>query len=157
MIDIYSRYIVGIRVARRRVRPLAEDMMAQVFELHGIPQVVHANRGTSMTSKTVAQLLATWKSPGPTPDRGVERQPLLRGLFRTLKTPRRFPNGSIRERGRRLRPTSRSRAGGKQREVPVAVAVLDRLVDLGHAAASSQLTSHPGRYHHARRACSSNP
>jgi hypothetical protein len=32
--------------------------MEQVFAVHGVPQVVHADRGTSMTSKTVAALLA---------------------------------------------------------------------------------------------------
>ena len=58
MIDIYSRYIVGVRVHPHESGQLAADMMAQVFGLHGPPQVVHADRGTSMTSKTVAQLLA---------------------------------------------------------------------------------------------------
>ena len=33
-------------------------MMREVFDVHGVPQVVHADRGTSMTSKTVADLLA---------------------------------------------------------------------------------------------------
>jgi hypothetical protein len=32
--------------------------MEQIFAVHGVPQVVHADRGTSMTSKTVAALLA---------------------------------------------------------------------------------------------------
>jgi putative transposase len=57
MIDIYSRYIVGARVHPHESGQLAADMMAQVFGLHGAPQVVHADRGTSMTSKSVAQLL----------------------------------------------------------------------------------------------------
>ena len=58
MIDIYSRYIVGVRVHPHESGLLAEQMMRQVFNLHGIPHVVHADRGTSMTSKTVAQFLA---------------------------------------------------------------------------------------------------
>lgn len=57
MIDVYSRYIVGVRVHSRESGPLAEDMMRQVFDIHGVPQVVHADRGTSMTSKSVADLL----------------------------------------------------------------------------------------------------
>jgi transposase InsO family protein len=57
MIDIYSRYIVGVRVHARESGPLAEAMMRQVFDVHGVPQVVHADRGTSMTSKSVADLL----------------------------------------------------------------------------------------------------
>lgn len=32
--------------------------MREVFGIHGIPEVVHADRGTSMTSKSVATLLA---------------------------------------------------------------------------------------------------
>ncbi|OKI65906.1 IS3 family transposase, partial [Micromonospora sp. CB01531] len=57
MIDVYSRYIVGVRVHSRESGPLAEDMMRQVFTVHGVPHVVHADRGTSMTSKSVADLL----------------------------------------------------------------------------------------------------
>jgi transposase InsO family protein len=57
MIDVYSRYIVGARVHARESGPLAEAMMRQVFDIHGVPHVVHADRGTSMTSKSVADLL----------------------------------------------------------------------------------------------------
>jgi len=81
MIDIYSRYIVGVQVHAHESAPLAAEMMREVFGVHGIPQVVHADRGTSMTSKTVAQLLE---------DLGVVRShsrprvsndnPLLRGV-----------------------------------------------------------------------------
>lgn len=57
MIDIYSRYIIGVRVHARESGPLAESMMREVFDVHGVPHVVHADRGTSMTSKSVADLL----------------------------------------------------------------------------------------------------
>ena len=57
MIDIYSRFIVGARVHARESGPLAETMMREVFQAHGVPHVVHADRGTSMTSKSVADLL----------------------------------------------------------------------------------------------------
>jgi transposase InsO family protein len=57
MIDIYSRYIVGARVHAREDGDLAKDMMRQVFGAHGVPHVVHADRGTAMTSKSVADLL----------------------------------------------------------------------------------------------------
>jgi transposase InsO family protein len=56
MIDIYSRFIVGVHVHESGV--LAKELMEQIFTVHGIPQVVHADRGTSMTSKPVATLLA---------------------------------------------------------------------------------------------------
>ncbi len=58
MIDIYSRYIVGAHVHAHESGLLAQEMMRQIFGVHGIPQVVHADRGTSMTSKTIAALLS---------------------------------------------------------------------------------------------------
>ncbi len=36
---------------------LAEELMKEIFGVHGVPKLVHADRGTSMTSKTVAALL----------------------------------------------------------------------------------------------------
>jgi transposase InsO family protein len=57
MIDIYSRYIVGARVHGREDGVLAKELMREVFGVHGIPHVVHADRGTAMTSKSVADLL----------------------------------------------------------------------------------------------------
>jgi len=58
MIDIYSRYIVGAVVHAHESGPLAVEMMKETFGIHGVPQVVHADRGTWMTSKTVAVLLS---------------------------------------------------------------------------------------------------
>lgn len=58
MIDHYSRYIVGFQVHAHESGVLAKELMEQVFTVHGVPQVVHADRGTSMTSKTVAAMLA---------------------------------------------------------------------------------------------------
>ena len=58
MIDIYSRYIVGAVVHAHESGPLAVEMMKEIFGIHGVPQVIHADRGTSMTSKTVAALLS---------------------------------------------------------------------------------------------------
>jgi len=57
MIDIYSRMIVGAHVHHTETAALAEDLMIEVFGVQGVPKVVHADRGTSMTSKTVAILL----------------------------------------------------------------------------------------------------
>ena len=58
MIDIYSRYVVGAYVHAQESGELAMEMMKEIFGIHGIPQIVHADRGTSMTSKTVAALLS---------------------------------------------------------------------------------------------------
>ena len=57
MIDIYSRYIVGAHVHNTETAVLAVDLMTEVFGVQGVPHVVHADRGTSMTSKPVATLL----------------------------------------------------------------------------------------------------
>ncbi len=58
MIDIYSRYIVGAHVHRRESGDLAVEMMKEIFNIHGKPLVIHADGGSSMTSKPVATLLS---------------------------------------------------------------------------------------------------
>jgi putative transposase len=57
MIDIYSRYIVGAQVHNTETALLAVDLMTEIFGVQGVPHVVDADRGTSMTSKPVAALL----------------------------------------------------------------------------------------------------
>jgi putative transposase len=57
MIDIYSRYVVGWMVAATENAELAEGFIADVVAVHGAPLAIHADRGTSMTSKKVADLL----------------------------------------------------------------------------------------------------
>jgi putative transposase len=58
MLDIFSRYVVGWTVAATESAALATEFIADITATHGIPQAIHADRGTSMTSKPVAQLLA---------------------------------------------------------------------------------------------------
>jgi transposase InsO family protein len=92
MIDIYSRYIVGVHVHARECGLLAKELMEQIFGTYGIPHVVHADRGTSMTSNTVAGLLS---------DLGVTRShsrpkvsndnPYSESWFKTLKYAPTFP------------------------------------------------------------------
>ena len=100
MIDIYSRYIVGAHVHNRETGVLAEELMREIFGIHGIPTVVHADRGTSMTSKSVTTLLD---------DLGVTRShsrpsvsndnPYSESLFKTMKYAPVFPErfGSVGE------------------------------------------------------------
>jgi transposase InsO family protein len=58
IIDIYSRYIVGWTVERAESAERAEELIRETIERNGIvPETVHADRGTSMTSKKVSQLL----------------------------------------------------------------------------------------------------
>ncbi|MGH8967869.1 MAG: transposase, partial [Actinomycetes bacterium] len=86
MIDIYSRYIVGAHVHAREDGVLAEEMMAEVFGVHGIPIVVHADRGTSMTSKSVATLLADLNvTRSHSRPRVSNDNPYSESLFKTMK------------------------------------------------------------------------
>jgi putative transposase len=93
MIDIYSRYIVGARVHARESGPLAESMIREVFDTHGVPHVVHADRGTSMTSKSVADLLedlaVTRSHSRP---RVSNDNPYSEAWFKTLKYAPVFPD-----------------------------------------------------------------
>ena len=57
MLDIFSRYVVGWRVEETETADLAVEFIDDVIRTHGKPNAVHADRGTSMTSKSVAQLL----------------------------------------------------------------------------------------------------
>jgi putative transposase len=101
IIDIYSRYVVGWTVAAAETGSLAEALIADTLARHGIARdqlTLHADRGTSMTSKPVAQLLL---------DLGVDRShsrphvsndnPYSEANFKTLKYCPAFPGrfGSI--------------------------------------------------------------
>jgi putative transposase len=95
ILDVYSRYAVGWMVAPRESARLAEELIAACAAAQQIPAgqlTLHADRGTSMTSRTVAQLLA---------DLGVTRShsrphvsndnPFSESQFKTLKQTPRFP------------------------------------------------------------------
>ena len=61
ILDVHSRYVVAWLVATRESARLAEELIADaIYEQH-VPAgqlALHADRGSSMTSKTVTQLLA---------------------------------------------------------------------------------------------------
>ena len=92
ILDIYSRYVVGWTVAAREDSELAKSLIEQAAKTHGAPGSLHADRGTSMTSKPVAQLLV---------DLGVSRShsrphvsndnPFSEAQFKTLKYCPAFP------------------------------------------------------------------
>ena len=99
MLDIYSRYVVGWMVAARESADLAEEFIADAIARVGAaPKAIHADRGTSMTSKPVSLLLA---------DLGIDRShsrprvsndnPYSESQFKTLKHCPAFPGrfGSI--------------------------------------------------------------
>ncbi|WP_079148907.1 DDE-type integrase/transposase/recombinase [Streptomyces agglomeratus] len=97
VIDIFSRYIVGHTVERAESAERAEELIRETIDRNGIvPETVHADRGTSMTSKKVSQLLI---------DLGVTRShsrpkvsndnPYSEAQFKTTKYMSDYPNGSI--------------------------------------------------------------
>ena len=95
ILDIYSRYAVGWMVATRESAVLAEKLIAATCAKQGITRgqlSLHADRGSSMTSKPVALLLA---------DLGVTQShsrphvsndnPYSEAQFKTLKYRPAFP------------------------------------------------------------------
>lgn len=101
ILDIFSRYVVGWMVASRESAALAEMLIRQTCAKQGIDRAqltIHADRGSSMTSKPVAFLLA---------DLGVTQShsrphvsndnPFSEAQFKTLKYRPDFPGrfGSI--------------------------------------------------------------
>jgi len=93
ILDIFSRYVVGWTVAAGEDSTIATELMEHAMGVHGVPEVIHADRGTSMTSKPVAQLLV---------DLGVIRShsrprvsndnPYSESQFKTLKYCPAFPD-----------------------------------------------------------------
>jgi putative transposase len=61
ILDVFSRYIVGWMIAARESASLAKELIAETCARQGIQPdqlTIHADRGSSMTSKSVAFLLA---------------------------------------------------------------------------------------------------
>ena len=101
LLDVFSRYVVGWMIARHESSVLAKELIATSCERQGIDRnqlVLHSDRGPSMTSKTVAQLLV---------DLGVEKShsrpyvsndnPYSEAHFKTMKYRGDYPSrfGSI--------------------------------------------------------------
>ena len=96
ILDIFSRYVVGWMVAHREAAALAERLLADTLAAQDVEPgqlTIHADRGTSMTSKPVALLLA---------DLGVTKSharphvsddnPYSESQFKTLKHHPTFPD-----------------------------------------------------------------
>jgi len=61
ILDVFSRYVVGWMIAERESAVLAEELISQTCARQGIERgqlTIHADRGSAMTSKPVAFLLA---------------------------------------------------------------------------------------------------
>ena len=95
MLDVFSRYAVAWTVQQRESGPVAEALIAQAIAQQQISRdtlTVHADRGSSMTSKPVAMLLAdlgvtkTHSRPYTSTD-----NPYSEAQFKTLKYRPGFP------------------------------------------------------------------
>jgi len=93
VLDIFSRYVVAWTVQAVEDSGIAKTMLEEAMGVHGIPEAVHTDRGTSMNSNPVAQLLL---------DLGVDRShsrprvsndnPYSEAAFKTLKYAPVFPD-----------------------------------------------------------------
>jgi putative transposase len=103
ILDIFSRYVVGWTLAHRESGTLAQQLIAETYAKQAIVPgqlTVHADRGSSMKSSVVAQLLAdlgvtkTHSRPYVSDD-----NPFSESQFRTMKYRPEFPNrfGSIQD------------------------------------------------------------
>ena len=95
LLDVFSRYVVGWRLAYRESAHLAQQLIAATVAREGIVPgqlTVHADRGAAMTSKPVAFLLAdlgitkTHSRPHVSND-----NPYSEAQFKTLKYHPSFP------------------------------------------------------------------
>ncbi len=95
IMDIFSRYVVGWTLAERESGQLAQRLIRETCVKENIEEgqlTIHADRGTSMTSHTVAQLLAalgvvkSHSRPQVSND-----NPFSESQFKTLKYRPEFP------------------------------------------------------------------
>jgi putative transposase len=93
MLDIFSRYVVGWRVEATETAELATEFIDDVIRTYGKPRAVHADRGTSMTSKSVAQLLVDLDVARSHSRPHVSNDnPFSEAAFKTLKYCPAFPD-----------------------------------------------------------------
>jgi putative transposase len=95
ILDVFSRYVVGWMISERETAELAEAFIAETCAKEGIGRDqlrLHADRGSAMTSKSVAQLLSdlgvtkTHSRPHVSND-----NPYSESQFKTLKYRADFP------------------------------------------------------------------
>jgi putative transposase len=111
ILDVFSRYVVGWMVAHEESAALARKLIEETCRRQGIePEqlTLHADRGSSMTSKSVALLLAdlgvtkTHSRPHVSND-----NPFSESAFKTLKYRPGFPERFMRASRSREQPDRR--------------------------------------------------
>ncbi len=96
LLDIFSRYVVGWLIAESEKASLAKRLIAESCHKHGVQPgqlTLHADRGTSMTAKTTAQLLADLSiAESHSRPRVSDDNPFSEAHFKTLKYRPGFPD-----------------------------------------------------------------
>lgn len=89
VLDVFSRYVVGWLLAARETAVLAEQLLAESCARQGVAQdqlTIHADRGPSMRSKTVALLLADLGvTKSHSRPRVPDDNPFSEAQFKTMK------------------------------------------------------------------------
>jgi putative transposase len=96
ILDIYSRYVVGWMLAHREAASLASRLIRETIEKQGVLEdhlTIHSDRGPSMASQTVAQLLASLGVVKSHSRPHVSNDnPFSESQFKTMKYRPEFPN-----------------------------------------------------------------
>jgi putative transposase len=96
ILDIFSRYVVGWMLAGRESEHLAERLIRETVVKQGVARdqlTIHSDRGPSMRSRTVAQLLATLGiTKSHSRPHVSDDNPFSESQFKTLKYRPEFPD-----------------------------------------------------------------
>lgn len=96
ILDIYSRYVVGWMLAHREASDLASRLIRETMNKQGVDDnelTLHSDRGPSMTSHTVAQLLASLGvSKSHSRPHVSNDNPFSESQFKTVKYHPEFPD-----------------------------------------------------------------
>jgi len=96
ILDIFSRYVVGWMLASRESEHLAERLIRETVIKQGIVRdqlTIHSDRGPSMRSQTVAQLMATLGiTKSHSRPHVSDDNPFSESQFKTLKYRPEFPD-----------------------------------------------------------------
>ena len=113
ILDIFSRYVTGWMVAPRESAALAQRLSAETYAMQGIGPgqlFLHADRGTAMTSKPMALLMADLGGTRSHSRPQISNDnPFSEAQFKTLKYRRTSRNASA---------ASRTPASSARRSLP---------------------------------------
>ncbi len=159
VLDIFSRYVVGWMVADHESAILAKRLLEETCAKQAIQPghlIIHQDRGTAMTSKTVTQMYADLSiEPSYSRPHVSDDNPYSEAQFKTLKYRPGFPNrfGSIEDAIAHCRSffpwyNTEHRHSGIAYFTPEAVHYGDaeRLQRERHAALATAYAAHPERF-----------